>query len=378
MIVRVPRPASLPAAGERFVVVEASAGTGKTYFLEHRVADLVIGGADLSQILLVTFTDKAVAELRMRIRDLLDRLSRTLVSAEAPSCWELDDDARTRLRAAVTGFDHAPIFTIHGFCHRVLIEDAFAARRLFQQQQVADDVAFDAAFNALLRERFSVESPDKELLAAYLEHEGTTDKLRELLLKCTRAEAHARRRFDPEAALALAETLRDELGTPEARARLVETLRLGEAEEEGTGLARRARHRARPVGRHGDRRDRAVRRHRGSRRVRREVLERARRGLQQALAAVQTMMSLEEAIAIELLPHVMRRIADDKAEHGMFDYKDMLELVREALHGPRGDELARRLRHAHAVGDDRRVPGHRRRPVGDLQDASGSTTRPTG
>ena len=186
MIVRVARPASLPPAGERFVVVEASAGTGKTYFLEHRVADLVIGGAELSQILLVTFTEKAVAELRMRIRDLLDRLSRAEVSTDEASAWELDDAARARLRAAVTAFDHAPIFTIHGFCHRVLIEDAFAARRLFQQQQIADEVAFDAAFAALLRERFAVASPDKELLAAYLQ-EGTTDGLRDLLLQCTRA-----------------------------------------------------------------------------------------------------------------------------------------------------------------------------------------------
>ena len=46
----------------------------------------------------------------------------------------------------------------------------------------------------------------------------------------------------------------------------------------------------------------------------------------------------------ELLPHVIERIGTDKAEHGMFDYDDMLELVRDALHGPRGAELATRLR----------------------------------
>src|SRR4051812_48954246 len=138
---RVSRPAALPPAGDRFVVVEASAGTGKTFFLEHRVVDLILAGAELGQILLVTFTDKAVAELRMRIRDLLDRLSRADASTDAANAWEIDDAARTRLRTAVTAFDHAPIFTIHGFCHRVLIEDAFAANRLFEQQQVADEVA---------------------------------------------------------------------------------------------------------------------------------------------------------------------------------------------------------------------------------------------
>src|SRR5437879_543402 len=75
-VTRVPRPEILPDPSERFVVVEASAGTGKTFFLEHRVVDLILAGAQLPEILLVTFTDKAVAELRLRIRDLLDRLSR--------------------------------------------------------------------------------------------------------------------------------------------------------------------------------------------------------------------------------------------------------------------------------------------------------------
>ena len=95
-MIRVARPASLPPAGDKLVVVEASAGTGKTFFLEHRVVDLILGGAELAQILLVTFTDKAVAELRMRIRDLLDRLARATedTAVEGEACWELDDDAR--------------------------------------------------------------------------------------------------------------------------------------------------------------------------------------------------------------------------------------------------------------------------------------------
>jgi exodeoxyribonuclease V beta subunit len=45
-----------------------------------------------------------------------------------------------------------------------------------------------------------------------------------------------------------------------------------------------------------------------------------------------------------MLPSVLARIGSDKAERGMFDYDDMLRLVREALHGPRGTELAERLR----------------------------------
>ncbi|MBA2541561.1 MAG: UvrD-helicase domain-containing protein, partial [Deltaproteobacteria bacterium] len=190
-VVRVARPASLPPATDKLVVVEASAGTGKTYFLEHRVVDLVLSGVELEQILLVTFTEKAVAELRLRIRDLLDRISRatparalhgraTESTGEPGACWEIDDAARRRLRAAVTAFDHAPIHTIHGFCHRVLVEDAFAAQRMFEQTQVADEVAFDAAFGVLLRERFARVSPDRELLGAFLETGRTVDRLRDV------------------------------------------------------------------------------------------------------------------------------------------------------------------------------------------------------
>ena len=189
------------------MVVEASAGTGKTFFLEHRVVDLILAGAELGQILLVTFTDKAVAELRLRIRDLLDRLSRAAVSTAgaAEPAWAIDGEARRRLRATVTAFDHAPIYTIHGFCHRILIEDAFSARRLFDQRQIADEVAFDAAFGALLRERFAYRSPDRELLAAFLETRSasgaprTVDALRAMLLGCVRARAPVRRPLDPEA-----------------------------------------------------------------------------------------------------------------------------------------------------------------------------------
>jgi ATP-dependent exoDNAse (exonuclease V) beta subunit len=229
-VTRVARPDSLPPASDRFVVVEASAGTGKTFFLEHRVIDLVLAGADLSQLLLVTFTDKAVAELRMRIRDLLDRTSR--IDRDAPASdrapaplanryWDIDDAARARLRAAVTAFDHAPIFTIHGFCHRILIEDAFAARRLFDQRQVADEVAFDTAFSSLLRERFATTSPDRELLSAYLEWGGTVDNLRDLLLKCARADTRVTRRFDADRAIAVMDNLRATLGTQAQREQLM-------------------------------------------------------------------------------------------------------------------------------------------------------------
>jgi len=347
-MIRVPRPASLPPADAKLVVVEASAGTGKTYFLEHRVVDLILAGAQLSEILLVTFTEKAVAELRLRIRDVLDRLARAETTSDEPSTWLIDDAARSRLRAAVTSFDHAPIYTIHGFCHRILVEDAFAAQRLFEQAQVADEVAFDAAFAALLRERYACAETERALLLAFLETDRSVDRLRDMLLQCARAgvgrDARVKRRLDPGAVHAAVGALRATFGTEGQRnvaqaalhserkwapARLDEIGRALASCPEGTeppallamldGIREAAELLA----------------------ARSSKLPAEYGG---ALRGAINTLSLDEAIAAEMLPPLIARIVADKAERGLFDYDDMLQLVWRALRGPRKDELAARLR----------------------------------
>lgn len=339
---RYPRPTSLPPTDATLVVVEASAGTGKTFFLEHRVVDLVLAGAELSQLLLVTFTDKAVAELRLRIRDLLDKLSRsTDESVAGDSDWVLDDVAKRRLRAAVTSFDHAPIFTIHGFCHRVLIEDAFAAKRLFDQTQVADEVAFDAAYAALLRERFARVQPDRDLLQAFLETEKSVDDLRDLLLACARADATPRRGFDPELAIIAGQSLRELFGTPQKRAGIralvpsqwidgwLDAIRVAldacppeASPSRQLALVDACRHEL----------------------IKISTQKKLPPTIALAIREILTTTSLREAIAAALLPAILERIGLDKAEHGQFDYDDMLRLVWDALRGSRGPELAGRLR----------------------------------
>ena len=352
MIVRVARPESLPATTDRFVVVEASAGTGKTYFLEHRVVDLVLAGAELAQILLVTFTDKAVAELRLRIRDLLDRLARASTDDPGDHVWSLDDAARKRLRDAVTAFDHAPIFTIHGFCYRLLVEDAFAAQRLFEQTQVADEVAFDAAFLALLRERFAAVAPDRDLLGAYLSRGDTVDKLRGLLLACARKDAPPRVTYSPDAAVEVGEALRVVFGAQAARDALLDRLapkgndkrfvpawidHIGQVISEWDGSAPGVFALCDAIRRNGKSDP-------GPKLLARIVKVPALAPVADVLRRALAMTSLDEAIATVMLPRVLARIGADKAEHGMFDYNDMLQLVRDALHGPRGAELATRLR----------------------------------
>jgi len=347
--VRVARPASLPPADARLVVVEASAGTGKTFFLEHRVIDLILAGAELGQILLVTFTDKAVAELRLRIRDLLDRLSRATVATAGDDepAWQIDDAGRRRLRAAVTAFDHAPIYTIHGFCHRILIEDAFSARRLFDQTQVADEVAFDAAFSALLRERFAYRAPDRDLLAAFLETRTvsgaarTVDALRALLLGCVRADARLRRPIDPATVGATFAQLRDAFGSAANRAAVIASerrwapawvARITEAIAQGDADPTPPRQLA------------AIDQIRDACEKLASRAAKLPADVAAAVRAVATTISLDEAIAAQMLPAVIARIGADKAEHGQFDYDDMLDLVWAALTGPRRHELAQRLR----------------------------------
>ena len=126
------------AAG--MILIEASAGTGKTRTLTGIVAGLVVGQARrLDEILVVTFTRAATAELRDRIRHTLRSAHRAVVAGEAPEAsqaaelltgWReeagFDPEAAARcLEAALEDVDRANVFTIHGFCQRVLADLAF-------------------------------------------------------------------------------------------------------------------------------------------------------------------------------------------------------------------------------------------------------------
>ncbi len=142
----------LPLDGVR--LIEASAGTGKTFTLTTLVLRLLLErGATMAQILAVTFTRAATQELRQRVRRRL-RLARRLLDAPqampqgeaVPTMAVLqaaiarDGEARVRERveAALLQIDEATISTIHGFCHRALREFGFRAG-LLAEQRVIDD-----------------------------------------------------------------------------------------------------------------------------------------------------------------------------------------------------------------------------------------------
>jgi exodeoxyribonuclease V beta subunit len=120
--------AALPSG---VTVLEASAGTGKTYTIAALAARYVAEGIPLERMLLVTFTRMATGELRERVRDRLIEVERGLAArlAGAPSARDPIVDllfagdgarARARLARAVAGFDAATIATTHGFCQEVL------------------------------------------------------------------------------------------------------------------------------------------------------------------------------------------------------------------------------------------------------------------
>lgn len=137
-------------------LVEASAGTGKTWNLCALVLRLLLErGLALPQILVVTFTNAATAELRERIRG---RLRETLEALSGRGTADADgdpfvpallrtmrarglDDATmaARLDQALQSFDEAAIHTIHGLCQRVLADNAFGAGVPLAQELLADD-----------------------------------------------------------------------------------------------------------------------------------------------------------------------------------------------------------------------------------------------
>ncbi len=94
--------------------VEAGAGAGKTTQLVGRVLGLVRDGVRVTSIAAITFTEKAAAELRHRLRGDLNKA--------LAACTDGESEIRDRLAAALDDLDHAPIGTLHAFARRLLYE----------------------------------------------------------------------------------------------------------------------------------------------------------------------------------------------------------------------------------------------------------------
>ncbi|MBW4053893.1 MAG: exodeoxyribonuclease V subunit beta [Proteobacteria bacterium] len=134
-------------------LIEASAGTGKTWTIA-ALYILLLLEKELrpEQILVVTYTKAATAELRERIRRRIATTLDLYSSGRPPADDDLEhllmtsrlqnnDRARLLLTRALYSFDDAAIFTIHGFCQRALLENTFESGSLFGCEMISDQSA---------------------------------------------------------------------------------------------------------------------------------------------------------------------------------------------------------------------------------------------
>lgn len=130
-------------------LIEASAGTGKTYAIASLYLRLLLEKELLpEQILVVTYTEAATQELRGRIRSRIREALEVMEGCDTSDIFlgELYETAslsgmkkvRDLLERALGAFDTASIFTIHGFCLRVLQDNAFESGSLYDTELVTD------------------------------------------------------------------------------------------------------------------------------------------------------------------------------------------------------------------------------------------------
>ncbi|MDK4696374.1 exodeoxyribonuclease V subunit beta [Kingella negevensis] len=155
-------------------LIEASAGTGKTWNIAALFTRLIVlEKLSVDNVLVVTFTKAATAELKTRLRDRLDEALRVLLqtpnATENPetllaNCHNDPNDflyqllqqaleqepdqtkIQLRLKAAISNFDNAAIYTIHGFCQRILQDFAFYCQVPFSIELDEDNAPNDPTF----------------------------------------------------------------------------------------------------------------------------------------------------------------------------------------------------------------------------------------
>jgi exodeoxyribonuclease V beta subunit len=146
---------TFPLHGAR--LIEASAGTGKTFTIAGLYLRLLLGHGSaetkhrvpltVDQILVVTFTEAATAELRDRIRARIHDARIAFARGQSsdpviqPLLSEFDDhkQAAEILLQAERQMDEAAVYTIHGFCQRMLTQNAFESGSRFNNEFVTDE-----------------------------------------------------------------------------------------------------------------------------------------------------------------------------------------------------------------------------------------------
>lgn len=169
-------PITLPL--NQISLIEASAGTGKTYTIGSLYLRLLLKAGEnnfsrplnVEEILVVTFTEMATEELKKKIReritDAIDKLT-AFVETKDKSAFKNDEfltalyqdldifEAIHRLKLAEQNMDLAAIYTIHGFCRRMLMQYAFHSGIHFNLELIKDQSDLLVRFaNEFWREHF--------------------------------------------------------------------------------------------------------------------------------------------------------------------------------------------------------------------------------
>ena len=372
--------------------IEASAGTGKTFTLATLATRLVVErGLRIGQVLAVTYTEAATQELRKRIRErlqlalvLLDAapaddapaeaaLTHALLQRHRATSGESDAALRRRLRQAVLEIDLAAIFTIHGFCARVLREHAletghgFDAPTLANERELHADTAADlwrlhaqdAAGNddlaALWKGGYEDLAKDLPALAnapvllpAAIGNTGVEAARLAFLQAQASLQAaireHGEGFFDALAAAIAADVMNRSSYKPERLAELRDWMRVFATDAERAGeshptlekLTAHALEKGTKVA------------HKGKAPVSPISAE-----VERYLGALSQLEQARDQRRIALL-HRLRadarvRLALLKRQQRVQGYDDMIAGVADALDGPQGDALVRRLRAQYAV-----------------------------
>jgi exodeoxyribonuclease V beta subunit len=356
---------------DRHVVIEASAGTGKTFTLEHLVIELLLStDVPVDRLLVVTFTEKATHELRARIRAKLEELSSgafepaSEAAIRAGDVWAIDDGARERLARSLHALDGASIATIHAFCQRLLRENAFAGGRLFEEQQVDAREAFGRAFRDVLRQEIAADPGRARWLEGAIASGSTIQSLEDLLWKAATSRGEIHPPFDA----ASLDAALDAFPLEEAQSLTRERIKRWGVTHGGTLTALckkigtivaavdRARNAGSPAAYLADAEDAKL--------DFAYVVEKLAPlspppGLDarvhgDTLRLARASVSLSAALVQVILPRVRRALAQSKREAGRYDFDDMLSLVDEALRGPNGEALgaAMRARYRHVFIDE--------------------------
>ena len=163
------------------VIVSASAGSGKTFVMIEKLVKAIAGGADLDEILAVTFTKKAAAQMKEKLRSaLIARMDGA------------DEESKTKLKVQLSKISSADISTIHSLCARLIrtyfyVLDADAGFDIISADDATAKDLKSRAMDALFDRLYEEDSKDFKLLLSCFVKKRSDNSLRKLVLEAYNA-----------------------------------------------------------------------------------------------------------------------------------------------------------------------------------------------